>query len=100
MKMASVSDLKAHLSRYLRLVRRGSEVQILDRGVPIARLVGLHGASESPDPRDRDRLDRLVKAGVLRRGSGSVRGILAEPPIVAARADLRRALDDDRQDRL
>ena len=98
--MASVSDLKAHLSRYLRLVRRGSEVQILDRGVPIARLVGLHGASESADPRDKDRLDRLVKAGVLRRGSGSVRDILADPPIVAARADLRRALEDDRKDRL
>jgi prevent-host-death family protein len=100
MKTASVSDLKAHLSRYLRLVRRGSEVQILDRGVPVARLVGLAETSESPDPRDKERVDRLVKAGVLRRGSGNVRDIVSEPPIVAAGADLRGALDEDRQDRL
>jgi prevent-host-death family protein len=100
MKTASVSDMKAHLSRYLRLVRRGSEVEILDRGVPVARLVGLPGASESSGPRDRERLDRLVKAGILRRGNGSVRAILADPPIVAARADLGRALAEDRADRL
>lgn len=100
MKTASVSDLKAHLSRYLRLVRRGSEVQILDRGVPVARLVGLDEARESPDPRDKERVDRLVGAGVLRRGSGNVRDILSEPPIAVAGADLRGALDEDRQDRL
>ena len=39
MKTASVTELKANLSSYLRMVRRGSEVQILERGVPIARLV-------------------------------------------------------------
>jgi prevent-host-death family protein len=100
MKTASVSDMKAHLSRYLRLVRRGSEVQILDRGVPIARLVGLHGSPESADPRDKERVDRLVKAGVLRRGSGNVRDVLSEPPIVAVGAELGQALDEDRQDRL
>jgi prevent-host-death family protein len=98
MKTASVSDLKAHLSRYLRLVRRGSEVQILDRGVPVARLVGSPGPS--PETRDQARLDRLVRAGVLRRGSGDPRGVLSEPPIVAARAALRGALDEDRDDRL
>jgi prevent-host-death family protein len=98
-KTASVSDLKAHLSRYLRLVRRGSEVQILDRGVPVARLVGLHETSESRDPRDTERVDRLVKTGVLRRGSGNVRDIVSEPPIVAVGANLQGALDEDRQDR-
>jgi len=100
MKTASVSDLKANLSRYLRLVRRGSEVQILDRGIPVARLVGLAGSPASPNPHDEERLDRLVKAGLLRRGSGDVRAVLSEPPIVVAGADLRRALDEDRGDRL
>ncbi|MDD9980998.1 MAG: type II toxin-antitoxin system prevent-host-death family antitoxin [Gammaproteobacteria bacterium] len=36
MTTASVSDLKANLSRYLREVRRGGEVQILDRGAPVS----------------------------------------------------------------
>ncbi len=39
MTTVSISDLKANLSRYLREVRRGGEVQVLDRGAPIARLV-------------------------------------------------------------
>ena len=39
MQTASVSELKANLSRYLREVRRGGEVQVLNRGTPVARLV-------------------------------------------------------------
>jgi prevent-host-death family protein len=96
MKTASVSDLKAHLSRYLRLVQKGGEVQILDRGVPVARLVAATGSGEAADAR----LDRLVAAGVVRRGSGGVGRVLATPPIAAPDADLRRALDEDRGDRV
>ncbi|HEY7514112.1 MAG TPA: type II toxin-antitoxin system prevent-host-death family antitoxin, partial [Vicinamibacteria bacterium] len=44
MTRVSVTDLKAHLSRYLREVRRGGEVQILERGVPVARLTALPAA--------------------------------------------------------
>ncbi len=95
MKTASVSDLKAHLSQYLRMVQRGSEIQILDRGVPVARLVSASGALESSDRR----LERLVAAGLVRRGNGNMRRFLATPPIDAPGADLRRALEDDREDR-
>ena len=31
MSTVSISDLKANLSRYLREVRRGGEIQVLDR---------------------------------------------------------------------
>jgi prevent-host-death family protein len=34
-----ISDLKADLSRHLREVRRGGEIQVLERGTPVARLV-------------------------------------------------------------
>jgi prevent-host-death family protein len=95
MRTASVSELKANLSRYLRLIRSGSEVTILERGAPIARLVGLKGNSRGSD---RARLDRLVRAGVLRGGS-DLRWVLAEPPVKAKRARLSRALDQDREDR-
>ena len=39
MSTASVSELKANLSRHLREVRRGGEVEVLDCGAPVARLV-------------------------------------------------------------
>lgn len=96
MKGVSVTELKANLSRYLRLVRRGSEVQVLERGVPIARLVGLRDAAFGDD---KARVDRLVKGGVLRRGSGDLTWILGDAPISAPGADLSEALDADRRDR-
>ena len=39
MKTASISDLKANLSRYIREVSRGGEVQVLYRGTPVARMM-------------------------------------------------------------
>ena len=96
MKNASVTELKANLSRYLRMVRRGSEVQILERGVPIARLVALQGSAREGDS---PRLERLVQAGALRRGTGDLRWLADEPPIRAKRAAVSQALHDDREDR-
>lgn len=89
----SISDLKANLSRYLREVRRGGEVQILDRGRPVARLA----APAVPD--DDDLRTRLVSAGVIRPGSGRAAGILEQPPL-ALRSNLSRALVEDRDERL
>ena len=64
MKTASVTEIKARLSHYIRMARRGGEVQILERGVPIARLVGLSREGRKDDAR----LQELAKAGILRRG--------------------------------
>jgi prevent-host-death family protein len=38
MKKASISILKAHLSRYLDVVKSGEEVIVTERGRPVARL--------------------------------------------------------------
>jgi len=97
MKTASVTELKARLSHYLRMVRRGSEVEILDRGVPVARLVSVPLARRS---RDHERIERLCKAGVLRRGKGNLRWLLTEHPMVTPGVDLRRAVEEDREDRV
>jgi len=92
----SVSALKAHLSHYLKLVQRGGEVVVRDRGKPVARLVGLDRlSSETTD----ERLDRLEARGILRRGSGDFSWLFAESPIVAPAAELRRAIDEDRGER-
>ena len=61
---AAVTELKAHLSEYLRTVKRGEEVLVTERGKPIARLMPLPPASES------DGLDELERAGLFRRGEG------------------------------
>lgn len=39
MRTARVAELKARLSEYLRAVRRGESVTVLDRDTPIARIV-------------------------------------------------------------
>jgi prevent-host-death family protein len=96
METVSVSELKAHLSRYLRDVRRGGEVQVLDRGRPVARLTGLRADEPAPDDDDRD---RLVRAGILRPGSGDSSAILDRPPLDLG-SDLRSAVADERDDRL
>ena len=95
MTNASISDLKAHLSRYLREVRRGGEVHVLDRGVPIARLSAI-----KPDSlQDGERRERLLRAGVLRPGTGITAQFLAEDPI-ELQTSVLEALIEERADGL
>ncbi|MFC1706676.1 type II toxin-antitoxin system Phd/YefM family antitoxin [Planctomycetota bacterium] len=94
-RTVSLSELKAHLSHYVREVRRGGEVQILYRGVPVARLCGLEGIAGQ----DTNRRARLVTSGVLRPGSGNAATILDKPPLPFD-ADLTGAIDSDRRARL
>ena len=92
MSSVSVSDLKANLSRYLREVRRGGEIQVLDRGNPVARLV-------PPAIVGDGQRERLISAGVLRPGEGDSAAILQELPL-ELQTSLSEALDQDRADRL
>ncbi len=39
MKRVGIADLKAHLSGHLRTVRKGETLLVLDRGMPVARIV-------------------------------------------------------------
>lgn len=93
MQSVSVSQLKSKLSRYLREVRRGGEVQILDRGRPIARLVGISDEGPGDDHRE-----RLIASGVLRPATSNVHDVLELPPLELD-ADLGAAIRDDREDR-
>ena len=89
MSTASVSELKTNLSRYLREVRRGGEVEVLDRGAPVARLV-------PPAARDgRGIRERLIAAGLLKPGAGSAAALLESAPL-AIPVSLSEALDKSR----
>ncbi len=68
---------------------------MLDRGVPVARLSGLEAAAGD----DAARRKRLVKAGVVRPGSGDASSLLARP-LVKLPASLLDVLDEERKDRV
>ena len=72
MKRVKIGDLKNNLSRYLSYVRDGGELLVLDREVPIARVLAYGmdraGASTSPDGYWNDeRLARLERQGTVVR---------------------------------
>ena len=62
MEKATISQLKNSLSAYLKKVRGGQAVLILDRNEPIAVLERVN-ANDRPE----GRLARLEKTGVIRR---------------------------------
>lgn len=61
MKAIKVTELKAHLSKYLRMASRGSHILVQDRDEPIAELGPAPGASTSWH-------ERLAREGRLRPG--------------------------------
>ena len=54
----AVSELRAHLSEWLDRARDGEEVVVTDRGVPVARLLGITASAI---------LERLAAEGVIGR---------------------------------
>lgn len=46
MKRVRIAELKDQLSRYLRAVERGEEIEVTDRDRPIARIVPIPGGTE------------------------------------------------------
>jgi len=73
---ASIANVKARLSEFVRRAKAGNEIVITDRGVPVARLTGLEIAE-----RRATRRDRLTRTGAVRPGKGRVRRALLSPPV-------------------
>lgn len=73
MKHATISRVRNHLSRYLREVRRGETVEILDRDVPVARIVPVAPPKAGAPKEDEEAwLRHLEREGVIRRGTGRI----------------------------
>lgn len=62
MKDINVSELKAHLSKYLRMASRGSHILVKDRDEPMAQL----GPPQAPAVSWRE---RMARQGRLRLGT-------------------------------
>ncbi len=63
MKQVSITELKNKLSEYLRLVKKGETIEIVERNVPIARIEGVARAGSR---RDID-VEDLERRGILKR---------------------------------
>jgi prevent-host-death family protein len=89
MKTINVTELKAHLSDYLRQASRGSRIVVKDRDEPIAQL----------GPLDKHVLpwrERLTREGRLRKGTQSW-GTL-KITALGRRVDIQSALKTVRED--
>lgn len=78
-----VAELKARLSEFLRRVRRGETITVLDRETEIARIVPL---------RDADPLSVRAPAGVV----GGIRDVPLPEPL-GVEVDVLGLLRDERQ---
>ncbi len=68
MQRASVSELKASASEYLRQVKAGEEVLITDRGKPVAKIIPLRRSELAADVR----MAQLELAGLAKVGTGKL----------------------------
>jgi prevent-host-death family protein len=94
-RSASVVELKARLSEFLRLVKAGHEILITERGVPVARVLPLD-ESERRSTRRR----RLAASGTVKPGHGRLPRRLGTAPIgPEVGAGVLAALLDERGER-
>ena len=91
MRQAKVSELKNQLSRYLDYVRHGETVLVLDRKTPVAELRPVTEKASN------GRLAALERKGIIRRGSGRFpKSFFREAP-GGKRAEVLKALLEERE---
>lgn len=93
MEKATISQLKDRLSAYLKKVRAGRTILVVDRDQPIAHIERIEpgGAAD-------DRVARLERAGLVRRGKGRVDPGALRRDMPRARASVLGALLDERRE--
>jgi antitoxin (DNA-binding transcriptional repressor) of toxin-antitoxin stability system len=88
MKDINVSELKAHLSKYLRMASRGARITVKDRDEPIAQI--------GPPAAAVLWRDRLARAGRLRLGTQNWNALKISP--LDRRVDIQASLRGVRED--
>ena len=94
MRTVSASEAKANLSKWLRVVSRGIGLVITLRGQPIARLMPVERSDAGTDE---ERLARLEKAGIIRRGKKKLDAsfwALPRPRFTAETSPVRDLLEE------
>ena len=98
---AKISEVKDGLSAYLRRVKAGESVLVLERSTPIAHIVPVGwesaGAESTDAAGDSAKVARLESAGiVMRRGTGSPLDVIGLP--MRARSSVLEALLEEREE--
>jgi prevent-host-death family protein len=62
----AVTELRAHLGRWIDAAREGNDIVITDRGTPVARIVALDSAPA---------IERLTAEGVISRPTHAIRPV-------------------------
>jgi prevent-host-death family protein len=98
MKMVSLSEAKANLSRHVDRVRHGESVRIQVRGVPVAELVPVGDGAQGDA--DAGELQNLERAGLVRRGRAPFPDAILKPgPAVRGKGVMAALLDERRAGR-
>lgn len=84
----AVTELRAHLSRWIDAAREGNDVVITDRGTPVARIVGLDSTPL---------IDRLTAEGVISRPISSTRPIAGDRHLPTPRRPVADIVSDQRR---
>jgi prevent-host-death family protein len=96
MKKAGIAELKNNLSRYLDQVKSGESILVLDRNQPVAQIVPFQRGGRGALAED-DRLARLERKGLIRRGSGGSGRWLTKRRLVKVPGGILQGLLDERR---
>ena len=80
METASISEVKNGLSAIIDRVKGGESIVVTDRGIPVAVIEPVSGRIDVED-----RLARLERSGLIKRGTGKVPHRAAPDPRAPAR---------------
>lgn len=90
-QQATIREMRQNFSVFLKRVKAGETLEVLERGRPVALLI--------PRPWDSSPLDRLVASGRARPPAGHL-GELGPPPRLRLPMSLSQALAAGREERL
>ena len=100
MIQVSISEIKNRLSYYLRLVRGGEQIEILDRKTPLARLI--HVSQSETQPNETPWIKEVERLGIVKtpQKKGIPQELLAEENVIltrrTAKASVLEALLEER----
>ena len=89
--IVGIRDAKMHLSKYLKMVQKGTEVIITDRGRPVGRIVPI----KTMDLPIEDRIKRMEDQGLIEKRSRKIRRSIP-PPIPLTEGIAHKLLQEDR----
>lgn len=84
----AVTELRAHLSRWIEAARDGNDVVITDRGIPVARITALDSTPV---------IDRLISQGIIGRPRQPTRPVAGDRPRPTPKRPVAEIISEQRR---